>query len=287
MPTPASPPTSRVLDVLELLCRDDEPPKLIDVVRDLDLTQGTAHAIMTTLCERGWATRDPIDRTFAIGPGLDIAARGVTQARFRARAARTAARDLVAATGFAVSVTERVGDFVVVTAFEGGEDWPLAGEPGDRVPFAAPFGPAFAAFEDEAERRAWVERSGVGTPALARQLNQVLTTTRNRGYSIERNSPTLAQAAQLMDGVRTEPRSEPIRAILEELVVQITKVSIATDGKDASAISSMAAPVFDGRGRVLCNVAVHPYEPLGPKRVAALGRQLTTTTNAIGSRDPA
>ncbi|PRC47780.1 transcriptional regulator, partial [Mycobacterium sp. ITM-2017-0098] len=55
-----SAPTSRVVDVVELLCRPGhERLRFSDVVARLGLTQATAHAILTTLSERGWVTRDP------------------------------------------------------------------------------------------------------------------------------------------------------------------------------------------------------------------------------------
>lgn len=68
MPKAGSPPTARVLDVLELLAqhaRAGTSPRLSDLVRDLGLTQATAHAIMATLCDRGWAIRDPSCRSCA------------------------------------------------------------------------------------------------------------------------------------------------------------------------------------------------------------------------------
>jgi DNA-binding IclR family transcriptional regulator len=56
----ASPPTGRVLDVLELLAqRDRDGPRLTDVIEELGITRATAHSILTTLCDRGWASRDP------------------------------------------------------------------------------------------------------------------------------------------------------------------------------------------------------------------------------------
>src|ERR1700743_3127607 len=108
---PPSPPTARVLDVVELLAGTDEDRlRFSDVVRRLDLTQATAHAILTTLCERGWVSRDPVDKTYSLGPALAVVATRVETARPLAQAARTVALDLAGQFGYATSVVERVGD---------------------------------------------------------------------------------------------------------------------------------------------------------------------------------
>ena len=88
------------------------------MVRKLGLTQATAHAILTTLCDRGWASRDPVDKTFSLGPALAAVAARVDTARPLAHTARAAALQLAAEFGYAASVVERFGDSLVITAFE-------------------------------------------------------------------------------------------------------------------------------------------------------------------------
>src|SRR6201995_4260765 len=84
-----SAPTARVLDVVELLARSGNTPmRFSDVVRELDLTQATAHAILKTLCDRGWASRDPVTKTFTLGPALAVVAARTDTARPLAHAAR-------------------------------------------------------------------------------------------------------------------------------------------------------------------------------------------------------
>ncbi|CQD02756.1 transcriptional regulator [Mycolicibacterium conceptionense] len=116
----SSAPTSRVLDVIELLAGSgDKRLRFSDVVGALNLTQATAHAILKTLCDRGWLIRDPADKTFALGPGLAVVAARTAAARPLAHAARIAAQELSDQLGYAASVVERVADELVITAFEG------------------------------------------------------------------------------------------------------------------------------------------------------------------------
>lgn len=168
-----SAPTSRVVDIIELVAGSaDTRLRFSDVVSALDLTQATAHAILTTLCDRGWLIRDPADKTFALGPGLAVVAARVDSSRPLAQAARIAAQELSQQLGYAASVVERVADELVITAFEGAGPQP-AGMPGDRIRYAPPFGVAFAAWDTPAEQRAWIARAPTTGGALTDRLTEV------------------------------------------------------------------------------------------------------------------
>src|SRR4051794_17009511 len=113
----ASPPTARVLDVLELLARDGEW-RFTDVVRELDLTQATAHAILGTLVERGWVSRDPSAKTFVLGDAATAFADSLIGAKPLLQQARAAALGLVEETGYPSSIIVRTGDSLEITVFE-------------------------------------------------------------------------------------------------------------------------------------------------------------------------
>ena len=75
-----SPPTRRVVDVVEFLVqRGEQRCRLSDVARELDLNQATAYAILQELCAGGWTTRDPSSKTFTIGPAFVAMARQLDQ----------------------------------------------------------------------------------------------------------------------------------------------------------------------------------------------------------------
>ena len=91
----ASPPTARVLDVIELLARSaDRSFTLAQIVRELRITWATGHAILATLVERGWASRDETDKSFRLGPALAVASDEAVAARPLGRLVRRAADDL-------------------------------------------------------------------------------------------------------------------------------------------------------------------------------------------------
>jgi len=281
----ASPPTARVIDVLELIAREGEW-RFTDVVRELDLTQATAHAILGTLGDRGWITRDPVDKTFVLGPAVTAFADRASGARSLLHDARAAAIGLADETGYAASVVERTGDTLVIAAFEAR----TPGGPGSEVrgatfPFAAPFGGAFAAWEDAAGRAAWVTRSIPGDDALVQRLDAMLDHSRAVGYDLDWSSPALARLAALAGSLRGDDESPAIKRVIADLLVEIAVAHVAEDHGSARAVTTVAAPIFDRHGRVVLNLNVHPGRPLTPRQIDALGKRLTRAARAISQGD--
>ena len=181
-----SAPTERVLDIIEILSRTDaRGMRFSDVVRRLDLSQGTAHAILTSLQNRGWVTRDSVSKEFRLGPAMALIASRLDAERPTAAVARSAIRRLAERTGMAASVVERIGDDLVITAFENPVNSPPAALPNDRIPYAPPFGIACAAWDSAPEQEAWVQRGAAGDASLAERLRAALAHTRGRGYDVD------------------------------------------------------------------------------------------------------
>ena len=280
-----SAPTSRVLDVVELLARSAQARlRFSDIVRELDLTQATAHAILKTLCDRGWASRDPVAKTFSLGPALAVVAARTDTARPLAHAARSAALRLSRDVGYAGSVVERFGDSLVVTAFEGDPATQPAGIPGDRIPYAPPFGVALAAWDTEEEQRAWIRRGAGDNADRIQRLERVLEHTRERGFDVDWTTPALAQAVQAVGTLDSHEMPTPVRHILEQLLVEFTTIGFLSDdnpGRRKRPVVTIAAPVFDHRRRVALMVAVHPLCPLSARQIRVIGKKLTDETAAI------
>jgi DNA-binding IclR family transcriptional regulator len=276
-----------VLDVVELLAGSGKDRlRFSDVVRELGLTQATAHAILTTLCDRGWASRDPVDKTFSLGPALAVVAARVDTARPLAHTARTAALQLADELGYATSVVERVGDSLVITAFEDAGRQ-SGGAPGDRIRYAPPFGVAFAAWDTDEQQRAWIQRSAATNAKLARRLEEVLARTRERGFDVDCTTPALTQAAQVVGTLPSDGLPDHVREITDQLLVEFTTIGFLSDddtARQAQPVATIAAPVFDHRGRVAMIVAVHPLQALTRKRIDSIGRRTVRVTAAINSR---
>ncbi len=202
------------------------------MVRELGLTQATAHAILATLCDRGWVSRDPVDKTYSLGPALAVVATRVETARPMAHAARTAALDLANEFGYATSVVERVGDSLVITSFEDAGQRSI-GAPGERIRYAPPFGVAFAAWDTAEEQQAWIERSAASNPVLARRLHEVLARTRQRGFDVDCTTPALTHAARVMETLPSDGLPDHVREITDQLLMEFTTIGFLPDDDTA------------------------------------------------------
>lgn len=279
----SSPPTERVLGIIELLARQrGEGVRLADVARALGLSQSTAHAIIGTLCDRGWASRDPVDKTLTLGPALELTAARADLARPRAHATRAAAIELASELGYPASVTELTGEYLTLNLLGGGpkalpREW--AGEAGDRIPFNAPFGPAFAAWVTPAERRAWFDRATLVREEHEELLSEFLAATRERGYSVEYMAPTLARTARLFEPLGDDQWSASMRKVIDEALLELATAGFAPD--PASEVTAISAPVFDHHGLAVLNIGIHPFAPLAAKEIERIGKQLLRATGAI------
>jgi DNA-binding IclR family transcriptional regulator len=276
-----------VLDVVELLAGPgNERLRFSDVVRRLALTQATTHAILTTLCARGWASRDPVDKTFSLGPALAAVAAQLDTARPLAHTARSAALQLADEFGYAASVVERFGDALVITAFEDAGQQ-SGGVPGDRIRYAPPFGVAFAAWDTEDQQHAWIQRGATTNSALAHRLEEVLARTRERGFDVDCTTPALTRAAQVVGTLPSDGLPAHVREITDQLLAEFTTIGFLSDESDdyaprqAQPVATIAAPVFDQHGGVAMIVAVHPLQDLTRKRIDSIGRRVTAMTTAI------
>ncbi|SEA39349.1 MULTISPECIES: helix-turn-helix domain-containing protein [unclassified Mycobacterium] len=286
----SSPPTRRVIDIVELLIeRGGAPARLSDIVSALDLNQATAHMIMKELVAAGWATRDPIDKTFTVGMALARLAAQIDQPSSVVHAAHAVAQSVAAEGGYAASVSERVGHQLVITAFIAaptGHDTQWRAAVGDRLPFAAPFGPAYAAWESRDERLAWIERSGVLSRAFQLQLEEFLDDTARQGFSVERMSPEMVSAIPVMTKLQTEALSDSMRDNLDNVLLEMTGPATNSAGArgQRNYVGAISVPVFGQSGRVTHSITVHPFTNLSSRKIDQLGRSLRRAAAAIGGQ---
>lgn len=272
---------------MELLARPDRAGlRFTDVARELGLTQATTHAILKTLADRGWVSRDPVDKTFTLGPGLAVVADRADANRPLVHAARAAAIELSAELGYRASVLERHGDSLLITAHEGRNPGDPAGHPGERIPYAPPFGVAFAAWDSPVGQRSWIQRTAAANTVLADNLAQSLARTRERGYDVDLTTPALAQTAQVVGALQRDGMPAHVRRIMDQLLVETMVGLTDDDAGHPRPVATIAAPVFDRHHRVALILAVHPLRPRSAREIAALGHRLTKAANAIGAGPP-
>lgn len=282
-----SAPTGRVIDIVELLSHPGhERLRFSDVVGKLGLTQATAHAILTTLCDRNWITRDPASKTYSLGPALAAVGARADVARPLMQAARSAAHQLHTETGYATSVLERIDDTLIVAAHVSIDAATPALGPGDRIPYTPPFGVALAAWDTVAAQQEWLRRGG-DDAELTGRLEAVLTKTRERGYDVDWTTPAMAQAAALVVRLQREGVPAQVAEIMNRLLVECTAVGLLDDddtARLAHPVATVAAPVLDARGFASLILAVHPLRPLRGREIRSLGQRVSAVAASLSDR---
>ncbi|RAU99349.1 transcriptional regulator [Mycobacterium colombiense] len=280
-----SAPAGRVLDVVELLSQAESGGhRFSDVARELGLSQATAHSILKTLCDRGWAIRDPISKKFDLGPTVALIAERFQAARPLLAVAREAIHRLAEITGAATSVVERTGDELVITAFEtpDGSTKPVA--PLERIPYAPPFGIACAAWDIPSEQELWIQRGAAGDASLAERLRAVLAQTRERGYDVDWMTPALAQAAHAIETLSTETVPHNVRSVIDQLRVEFISANLLSgdSARDALSVATISAPVLDEKGHVRLILGFHPLRVMAMSEIHAAAEPLLREIARVG-----
>jgi DNA-binding IclR family transcriptional regulator len=271
-----SAPTERVLDVIELLSHpENQQLRFSDVVRELELSQATAHAILKTLADRGWISRDPAAKTFSLGPALSLIAGRLATMRPVTHLARDAARRLAIAVDVPASVIERAGDDLVITAFEQPKGGAIPA-PHERIPYTAPFGVAFAAWDTPVAQGAWIQRAATDDADLIRQLQDVLAQTRKRGYDIDSMTPALAQAAHAIGSLSEHALPVNMRSIIDQLRLEFTSAALTSDDDPRAPrpVATISAPVLDKNGHIQLVLGIHPVRAMTMKEIRSAAEPL-------------
>ena len=274
-------PTSRTLDVLELLAQNpSQGMRYVDIVRHLELNQGTAHTILKTLVDRGWASRDPIDKTFTLGPALAAIGTRVDQSRPLLHAARSSAQSLARELGFSASVVELVNNQLIVSAVYPGEESGPSLEPGTKAPYSPPYGAIFATFAPDSERNAWLARSTSKNKKVLKALQRTLALASQRGYDIDWTTQPLAKMTAMAESMVDLHPS--LLAAIDQILLELTTLTFDETDSERP-VSSIIAPVRGARGHLNLAIAVHPLRPLPFRRIQACGQRLVQEGRKISA----
>jgi DNA-binding IclR family transcriptional regulator len=286
----SSPSVDRVVAVVELLAAHPERGfSLTEVCRRLDLNKATAHALLSSLTEKAWLLRHPLNKTFTLGPGL-VAVAGAAAARqlelvdyARGEMQRLADELDVQCVASAVR-----GDEIVLLAVAGAAR-PLSVHvhAGQRVPLTPPIGTVFLAWSSPAEIDRWLRRLGpdAGEADLVR-YREAVAAVRRRGYAVSLE----ADARVLLERVLSEGGDRPLGEVLTELGRQ-DYLLLELEPAHSYRLSMVAAPVFGSEGSVVLALSLFDLPAqLAADQVPELADRLldaaATVTKAIGGRIP-
>jgi DNA-binding IclR family transcriptional regulator len=274
-----SPGVARVVSVLDFLAAHPEDAyTLSELCRQVDVNKATAHALLGELTDAGYLVRDPVDKTYALGPRLlavgMAAGRSERTTLNRARPhMRRLATDLDVR---CVASTLRGDDIVILDV--AGRDRPFRTslQPGHRVPCVPPIGTVFLAWASERDVERWLARAGdlpAGTSAL---YVSALVAARRRGCAFALDGEARARLE------RAIADASPLQDAVDELGREAYLVVDDLDPAGGHALSHVATPVFGPDGRVVLALTVYDLPaPLSATEIEELTTRVRAAADAV------
>ncbi|MDZ7883080.1 MAG: helix-turn-helix domain-containing protein [Mycobacterium sp.] len=284
----ASPPTARVVAVLEFLARHPHDRfGLSELARRVELSKPTCLGILTSLTEAGYLVRDAgetgRDKTYRLGPAL-ITLGHIAQESLRVSPfARDELRRLSETFGATAALSGVVDDRITLLELVAPPGTPVAVRVGQSYPFAPPVGLMFVLWDERAVRDWLRKEPTIPLRTDTERFERVIAECRTAGYLVERLTPGGRRLYALMAGMSNTLPDE-LRALLGELVSDIgERVYLrGEDGPEArNDISVIAAPVYDHHRRQVMVATMQIGRAITDDEIADRASALVTTAEAV------
>ena len=279
----ASPPTQRVVDVLDFLARHPHDRfGVSELARRVGQSKPTCLGIVVTLAESGYLVRDPADKTYRLGPSL-ISLGHVAQESMRiGPPARDQLRRLSSKFGPTAALAAVVDDRITLLELVGPPGADVGVQVGQSYPFAPPVGLMFVLWDDDALRDWLAREPTVPLRTDTERRDRVVADCRRTGYLVERLTPGGRRLYALMAGVSATLPDE-LRVLLGELVSDIGERVYLRDADDETRhdISVISAPVFDHYRRQVMVVSMQVGKALTDNEIRERAQAVVMTADAV------
>ena len=310
----ASPPTSRVVSILDFLARHPHDRfGLSELARRLELSKPTCLGILTTLTESDYLIRDTADKTYRLGPRL-ISLGHIAQESMRVNpAAREVLRRLAATFDTTAALSAVIDDRITLLEVVGppsaavgvsaGRSAATRGvaregrggatretvRAGQSYPFAPPVGLMYVLWDDTALQDWLAKEPTIPLRTDSERLDRVVDECRGAGYLVERLTPGGRRLYAMMAGMSSTLPQE-LRALLGELISDVgERVYLSSEASPAGPtrskkrhdISVISAPVFDHHQRQAMVVSLQIGRALTDAEILRRARGLMATADAL------
>lgn len=283
-----SPQTERVVNLFEHLAGDgSRGMTLAEVSRRLSVHKASCHSMLSELLQAGWLLRDPVRKTYHLGPALVRLGREAADRYPALVMARSAMAELSDATGahcVAFSVTDDCSTVVdqVRSRSGGGHPMPI----GTQFPHRPPYGASIVAWAGPDARERWL----AALPEDVRgRYREAVTAAQQRGYAVGLHILPDLRLQELALIVRSaEVRSSRLSRLAQELTDELIRqeqwfpVSLAPDR--TYEVSHIDSPILGPGARIALILSLVPSaEPMSGAAVTRLGEQLVAATRRLSA----
>lgn len=291
-----SPPTERVVQVLDfLVARKGQQFGLSELARQLDISKPTCLGIVSALVDGGYLIRDPLSKTYTLGPALIAAGRAAQQGFAAGPIAREHLAELGERFGTTCTASAVVGDRIAVLELTSPPGVRPTVKVGEVYPFAPPVGLMYVLWDGDDRLEAWLRREPTLPVELDRErLQRVATECRRDGYLVETLTPVGRQLHALMAGVAAHALPADLRNVLGEMVSSLGERvylrDVDADSAGEHPVSLIAAPTFDAEGHQAMVLTLYVGATISDEEIRMRGEALAAAadvvTAEVGGRRP-
>ncbi|MFD4369622.1 IclR family transcriptional regulator [Rhodococcus sp. NPDC058521] len=291
-----SPPTERVVQVLDfLVARKGRQFGLSELARQLDISKPTCLGIASALVDGGYLIRDPVSKSYGLGPALIAAGRAAQQGFAAGPIAREHLAKLRERFETTCTASAVVGDRIAVLELTSPPGVRPTVKVGEVYPFAPPVGLMYVLWDGDERLEAWLRREPTLPVQLDRErLQRVATECRRDGYLVETLTPVGRQLHALMAGVAAHALPTDLRDVLGEMVSSLGERVYLRDSDVESAdghpVSLIAAPTFDAEGHQAMVLTLYVGATISDEEIRVRGQALAAAADAVtaevGGRRP-
>ena len=283
-------PTNRVMDVLSFLAAHPaETFTLVEIARQVGLSTGSAHRVLTAMAKARFLARDEKRKTYSLG----VAAVAVGQAAIEKYRGVEVARREIARLAVELDVqcsasAVTAGELMVLVKEGAPKPHMALTRVGERRPLIPPVGLCHVAWAGEAAIAAYTGAvDSCLSEAMRRHLRDTFPLIRQRGYSISVTGPSAARALQAMTLPTGRAPDAAYWTKLHELIGMIMPDEVQLfdlTHAGAAGISHITAPVFSPDGTVSMQlVMIGMARSLGARELEHCAARLCATAALVTS----
>jgi DNA-binding IclR family transcriptional regulator len=292
-----SPPTDRVVSVLNLLARENVRLSASVIARRVNVTSSTCATLLSALESADYVERFP-DKTYRLGPGMLPLAQALHSRFPLLGAAHEELGRLCAELHCGATLTRQFADHlrVVVAVGAHGQE-PLGVVPGDQFPVSFPYGAIAMAWRPEAEVDQWIDAAPTAMTSAEQEHERRVMASRGVGvWSLEpRAAPLVERIRSIVGDLGAGPTRPQLHDQLTELFAIFGRHGYTADELATCrtlSVGYVLAPVFGADGQPRYQIDLHLLRPTMSR--AALERVLERVlesaallTRVIGCEWPA
>lgn len=260
---------------------------LTEVSRQLSVHKASCHSMLSELARSGWLLRDPVRKTYHLGPALVRLGREAAGHYPALVLARSAMVELSAATGahcVAFSVGDDYSTVVDQVRSRLGGGHPMA--IGTQFPHRPPYGASTVAWAGAQARERWL----AALPEDVRdRYRRAIAATQQRGYAVGLHllpDLRLQELALIVRSaeVRSTRLSQLAQALTDELINQEEWFPASLDPDRTYEVSHIDSPILQPDSRIALILSLVPSpEPMSGGDATRMGEQLAGVTRQLSA----